>query len=139
MYLVTRPDGTTIGLHFRWTVSRGLETDGWNISTVYANGDKVGRCNGGGYDMQGTCLAQWFTKEAGELVKKLPSNYGSGDHKDGFYGLRHWNTKTNKSQHRNTGPHCETTLDGGCGFDSVRRVMERLKYKLQYVRSGYDK
>jgi hypothetical protein len=133
-YLVTKPDKSTTGLEFRWTVSRGRDTYGYNICTLYANGQKVARCDGGGYDMQGTCLAMWFMAEAQERVERLSSNYGSEDSHKGFYGLRHYNTRTKKYQHRNTSPHCETWLDGACGFSSIARIMERLKYRIQYVR-----
>ena len=49
-------------LEFIWTVSRGRETYGYNICSLYSNGVKVSSCNGGGYDMQGVCLANYLNK-----------------------------------------------------------------------------
>ena len=43
-------------LTFKWTVSRGRDSYGYNIVTLRVDGDKVSSCNGGGYDMKGTCL-----------------------------------------------------------------------------------
>lgn len=50
----------TITLEFRWTVSRGRDTYGYNICTLYADGARVARCNGGGYDMEGTVLGNFL-------------------------------------------------------------------------------
>ena len=47
-------------LEYRWTVSRGAETYGWNICTLYANSERVSSTNGGGYDLQGVCLAEYL-------------------------------------------------------------------------------
>lgn len=46
----------------KWTVSRGRNTYGYNICSLYVNGDKVTSCNGGGYDMIGTVLADYICK-----------------------------------------------------------------------------
>lgn len=43
---------TTTTLKFKWTISRARETLGYNVVTLYVNGSKVARCNGGGYDMK---------------------------------------------------------------------------------------
>lgn len=50
----------TTTLEFRWTTSRGRDTYGYNVCTLYADGRKVARCNGGGYDMEGTCLGTFL-------------------------------------------------------------------------------
>jgi len=139
VYLCTKPDKSTVSLHFRWTISRGRDTEGYNICTLYANGKKAAHCNGGGYDMRGTCLADWLASECPGGIKRLPANYGSSDYDNGYYGgyygLHHRNTKTGKRQRRNTGPHCQTTLDGACGWESISRIMDRLGYQLQYCRT----
>ena len=72
-------------LKFKWTVSRGRETYGYNIVSLYVDGQKVSSCNGGGYDMQGTALGKWVMDNFQDKTRKLPSNYGSGDNKKGFY------------------------------------------------------
>lgn len=54
---------TTKQLHFKWTISRGRDTYGYNICTLLVDGEKKGRCMGGGYDMQGTAFADWLQNE----------------------------------------------------------------------------
>lgn len=49
-------------LEFKWTTSRGRDTYGYNICTLYVDGRKAARCNGGGYDMKGTCLGDWVAR-----------------------------------------------------------------------------
>ena len=86
-------------LEFRWTVSRGRETYGYNICTLYVDGRKVARCNGGGYDMKGTCLGNWIAREyADRLLGLKPDDMPERAHYDSekqqrvdegryFYGL----------------------------------------------------
>jgi len=50
----------TKSLEFRWTVSKGRDTYGYNICSLWVDGVKVSSCNGGGYDMQGTAFAEWL-------------------------------------------------------------------------------
>lgn len=49
-------------LEYRWTVSRARDTYGYNICTLYVDGRKAAACNGGGYDMKGTCLGNWIAR-----------------------------------------------------------------------------
>jgi hypothetical protein len=86
-------------LEFKWTVSRGKDTYGYNVCSLYVNGKKVSSCNGGGYDMKGTALGSWIAREYQErLVNLKPedmpkqSHYSYNEKKtieDGryFYGL----------------------------------------------------
>ena len=66
-------------LKYRWTQSKARDSYGYNICTLLVDGERVARCNGGGYDMTGTSLGQWvegkFRKELLEL-------------KEEFYGLK---------------------------------------------------
>jgi hypothetical protein len=78
VYLITTPKGETLYAKFKWTVSRGRDTYGYNICTLYIDGKRVARCNGGGYDMQGTCLGSWLACHAKDRLLKL---------KQEFYGL----------------------------------------------------
>jgi hypothetical protein len=55
-------DKQHFALRFKWTVSRARETYGYNVCTLYVDGHKVARCNGGGYDMEGTVLGLWLAK-----------------------------------------------------------------------------
>lgn len=67
--------GREIELQFRWGVSRGRDTYGYNICSLYADGFKVGSCNGGGYDMKGTVLGHFI---AAAFDERLRNRIGNG-------------------------------------------------------------
>ena len=119
-------------LKFKWTVSRGRETYGYNICSLWIDRQKVSSCDGGGYDMKGTALAKWMKEEFYEQLKKLRANYGSGDNTGGFYGLSFYNKKRQKRQ-KTWSKNCTVGLDGGCGFSSMERILNKLGYKLNYI------
>ena len=110
-------------LVFKWTTSRSPDTYGYNIVSLWISDRKVSSCNGGGYDMTGTALADWMQDTFQDKLRKLPANYGSGDRNKGFYGLSFWNTKTKKRQKRYSKNVKRATLDGACGFSSMERIL----------------
>lgn len=63
----------SISLELRYTVSRGRDTYGYNICTLYVNGERVSACNGGGYDMQGTSLGNWIASAYADRLLRLKS------------------------------------------------------------------
>lgn len=131
-YIITTPDKQTLLAEFRWTVSRGRDTYGYNICSLYIDGVKVSSCDGGGYDMQGTCLADWLEEAEQDQLKRLTANYGSSTPDGrGYYGLSYRNPKTKKRQRRWTAG-CSVSLDGGCGFSSIERIGNCIGYKFQY-------
>lgn len=76
-------------LKFKWTVSRAKDTYGYNVCTLYVDNEKVSRCNGGGYDMQGTCLGDYIADAfRHELLKlDIPMNRRNGEDIQEYYGL----------------------------------------------------
>ena len=104
-------------LSFKWSVSRGRDTYGYNICSLWVDGTKVEGCNGGGYDMMGTCLGNWMEKKFQQELKTLDINQ--------FYGLR---------EHDGV-----RYLDGACGFSSMERVANALGYKLIRNRNNGNK
>lgn len=58
-------------LEFKWSVSRGRDSYGYNICTLFFDGEKVARCNGGGYDMKGTCLGNFIASRFADRLLKL--------------------------------------------------------------------
>ncbi len=66
-------------LEIRWSVSRGRDTYGYNICSLWVDGVKVASCNGGGYDMVGTVLGSYIAKNYADRLKSLKASYGSGD------------------------------------------------------------
>lgn len=122
----------TKALIFKWTVSRARDTYGYNVCSLWVDGKKVSSCNGGGYDMNGTCLADWMDTEHPDKLTRLRANYGSGDNGTGFYGLVHWNKRTKKRQKR-ASKHTKTYLDGACGFSAMERVLNKLGHSLKCI------
>jgi len=95
-------------LTFKWSISRGQYTYGYNICTLYVDGKKVSSCKGGGYDMSGTCLGEWMEKNFQTELKTLDIN--------SYYGVREYE-----------GNIC---LDGGCGFSSMEKILNGLGYNI---------
>ncbi len=60
-------------LEFKWTVSRGRDSYGYNICTLRVDGAKVSACNGGGYDMKGTSFGNWLARAFTPELLKLKS------------------------------------------------------------------
>ena len=96
-------------LQFKWSVSRGRDTYGYDICSLYVDGIKVSSCNGGGYDMKGTAFGDWLQKEFQTELKKLNPN--------DFYGIRVYDDKL--------------YLDGACGYSSMERIVNALGYSLK--------
>jgi len=118
-------------LIFKWTVSRRRDTYGYNICSLYIDGEKVASCNGGGYDMKGTVLGIWMKFEFSNLIKGLKCNYGSGDETKGFYGLRFYDLNNKSINEYVEGG--KFYLDGECGFESMVRILNAVGYEIRYV------
>lgn len=133
---------TTKNLHFKWTVSRGRDTYGYNICTLLVDGEVKGRCMGGGYDMQGTAFAQWLENAyPTELIKFAFDNTKSAHipartyqnngsvvrvyDVPGYYGITVHANFTGKGK-------SFVHLDGACGFSSMERIAEGIGIKLQW-------
>jgi len=125
-------------LTFNWTTSRAWNSRGWNICTLKGfKGDKIASTCGGGYDMKGTVLGEMINKYFTHELKKLVANSGSMDTPSGFYGLSHYNPNAKTSKRRflkRATSYTRTYVDGGCGFDSMRRILEKIGYKIEFVK-----
>lgn len=63
-------------LIFKFSTSRGRDTYGWNIVSLYVDGVKVAHQCGGGYDMRGAALGDWIEKEfQAELSNLDPAEF----------------------------------------------------------------
>lgn len=118
-------DGETHVVEFKWTISKGRDTYGYNICTAFVDGEKVGKASGGGYDMQGASLDDWMSEQA------------KPEHS--FYGLR-WETPKGKRgkewtpEYQSkvwTENHTAARIDGGCGMTSLLR---NLGFEYQWLR-----
>jgi len=76
-------------LVFKWGVSRGRDTYGYRICSLLVDDTKVSMCNGGGYDMKGTCFGDWVAhKFKDELLKlEIPWGTRNGEKVQEYYGL----------------------------------------------------
>ena len=115
--------------NWRYGVLTFRYSDGVNgniVKVVDKRGDiiKGVRCTGGGYDMTGTCLGQFMEQCFPEQIKRLDSRE--------FYGVGHWNPKTKKRQYRSS-ENTRTTLDGACGMSSMRDILRKIGFKLEYI------
>jgi len=166
-------------LEFHWTVqSRGDRYPVCTMRTPIYNGiQKLAACNGGGYDMRGTCLGTWLCKEFADEIRKIKLDKYP-DRNDGrqFYGLSFRDPnydpgkaivekpdgvftkegdvpatveqleKEGKSLgldryqavHRASSPvptknHTVPYIDGACGEDCVRRIMNAMGFDIKYI------
>ena len=88
--------------------------------------------------MEGTVLGEYITNQYTDRLKSLPSNYGSDDTSDGFYGLSFYSKEDNKRHH--TYEEGDTVhVDGACGVTSVIRIAEAVGLQLEYSRGFSDK
>lgn len=131
---------TTKQLHFKWTISRGRYTYGYNICTLLVDGEKVGKTCGGGYDMQGTVLAEWLESYyQPELIKlnndngineRPPINsYETGKGIERKYNLPEF---YGMSVYVKPGNIVRVHLDGACGFNSIEKIANAIGITLKW-------
>lgn len=115
-----------------WTISRGHDTYGYNICTLWDD-RKAYRCSGGGYDMEGTVVGNYLeaqhqvalmaiAKRAGTQlrVSRDPKGLTRYTRRDGgkncLYGMT--------AYHDAHGKLTKVVIDGACGIESVRKIAE---------------
>ena len=125
--------------NWRYGVLTFRYSDGVNgniVKVVDKRGDiiKGVRCTGGGYDMTGTCLGQFIEQNFPNEIRRLDPRE--------FYGIKHYNMGSVRGgrfyrpreryqvrQSKNT----RTIIDGACGMESMRKILEQIGFKLEYV------
>ena len=120
-------------LDFKWTVSRGQDTYGYNICSLWVDRFKVTSCNGGGYDMQGTCLGNYIANNYQDRLLKLNANYGSLDKNKGFYGIVISKEGKRLNKYKQG---AKVRLDGACGFDSIRQIAKKIGLNLEFIHNS---
>ncbi len=127
---------TTV-LKFKYGTSKGRDTYGYTIVTLYANGERVARTCGGGYDMRGTCLGSFIKKNYLERLKTLKGNTGSMDDGTGYYGLTFYKNDGERLQNlKQFEEGASISLDGACGENEMVRIAEAIGLKLEQVKLG---
>ena len=128
-------------LKFKYTTSRGQNTYGYNICSLYVDGTKKYSTCGGGYDMKGTVLGQYIKANYLKEIKELKGNTGSLDDGTGYYGLSYYKMvedADNKERYVSLKQYEEgatVRLDGACGFDSMRDILKAIGYGIQFIDS----
>lgn len=132
-------------LTFKTTTSRGRDTYGYSIVSLYVDGVKTTSCNGGGYDMQGTALALYLQREYQERLMSIADRayttrtqnedmtWEKVENKDGLYGMSA--TQMRKSDRRELMP-IHVTLDGGCGQNSIEKIAEAAGITFTSTKTG---
>lgn len=107
--------GEEVELTWRVGTSRAYGCEGQTLVSALLNGNKVGQCRGGGYDMRGSCFGDFlnaaFHPEMVRLVQESEKE---------LYGLRGYNGYVN----------------GACGLDCMFRIFNELGYEAEYVRGS---
>jgi len=142
-------------LEFKWTISRARDTYGYNVMTLYVDGVKTARCNGGGYDMKGTVLGNFIARRfKDELLKLETEFYGLTFHDPNYdpgkevidgetvaerekagksLGLERYQSFYKASSKIPTERHTIPSINGACGFSSVERILKAIGHHLEYI------
>jgi len=120
-------------LALSWSVSRGRDTYGYNICRLDSrNSGRRYRCSGGGYDMVGTVLGDFLECEYQDQLRALVSALPLEDCGYSVKGYRRVKEDMNPSFYGLTvKPDGSVSLDGACGFDSMRRIARALGLNLE--------
>ena len=140
-------------LKFKCSVSKAVNTYGYNICSLFVNGQKVSSCNGGNYDMQGTCLGDWIEREfENELLQLKDKFYGLTFHNPNWqppeeiikkeeegksFGLERYQDFYKQSSDLPTEKHTIPVIDGACGVNSVEKILKAVGYQNSCI--DYDK
>ena len=111
-------------LVFKWTVSRGRDTYGYNICSLWVDGRKVSSCNGGGYDMKGTALGNWVAARFSDELMQLdiPMSRRNGEDVREYYGLTYHDPKFDPSK-AVVGKDChDRTIEGKAEGKTVEQA-----------------
>lgn len=144
-------------LRITYGTSRGRDTYGYALVSLHENGRKVASCNGGGYDMRGTVFGEWlqntYAERLLELAKKTPGAFSQcnwngelgpdahyarvpAERKVELYGGTYYaNGGQGKSDYHDARSPF-VSLDGGCGFESMRRIAEAIGLNIRTVDGG---
>lgn len=148
-------------LTVKWGVSRGRDTYGYTLCSLYADGTKVAACNGGGYDMRGTVIGNWIARAFREELRTkidrefyglrfVDPNYDPGkatvpgtdktveerEQAGDSLGLERLQAAYAQMSPLPTERHTVPYLDGACGEESMLAVLRYLGYDLKRLKVG---
>lgn len=68
-------------LTIKWGTSRARDSYGYTLCSLYIDGEKAERCNGGGYDMTGTVIGNYIARVYTDRLRALkPSDMPKQSH-----------------------------------------------------------
>ena len=115
-------------LDLTWSVSRGRDTEGYNICRLDdANTGKRYKCLGGGYDMVGTVFGDFLNDVYQERLQKLFTDRPT---LDAGYLVPGYN-KIKDLYGITLQPSGVAHCDGGCGISSMIRIAEAIGLEVQ--------
>ena len=139
-------------LKFKWTTSKAQDSYGYNICTLFVNNERRTRCNGGGYDMQGTCLGNWIARQFDKKLLEFKKDfYGLTFHNPNWkpseniikrekegksLGLERYQDFYKQSSKLPTVKHTIPQIDGACGFNSVTNIINHIGLKIRLIDYG---
>lgn len=126
-------------LEFKWTTSRGQDTYGYNICSLWVDGYKRSSCMGGGYDMQGTAYGDWLEKDYQDRLKRIHYKSHTTVSPDAGYQARlkedpPGNLYGMTSYYDKNGTVTKVHLDGACGMRAMEDVGDAIGIKLTFQR-----
>ena len=120
--------------------------ENWRLETLNFRWSRAGVCRiydkrseptefkagGHGYDKRGTALGSLINHHFSQDLKRLNAAE--------FYGLTHYNPNGRKGQQhiKRATDKTKSYVDGGCGFDCMRRILKKIGYSMQFVQEGND-
>jgi hypothetical protein len=119
----------------RWSVSRARDTEGYNVLTVRdESGKKVAGCNGGGYDMEGTVLAEVLCTQFPTEMYLLANKRAHNVYPRGATPPGEWYCADDSLYGLSLNVEKKTAyVDGACGVRSVETIAEAMGIKLQWA------
>lgn len=159
---------TTYNLRFRWGTGKGRDNYGYTTCYLHVDGRRVSGCDGGGYDLKGTAFGHWIARAFRErLHQRITTEHyglvfvdptfdpskaevpGTGETVEArekrqaditSFGLERLQAAYAATSKVPTERHTIASMDGGCGFACMQRVLEAIGGQLEFIRrnSGED-
>lgn len=116
-------------LELSWSTSKARDTCGYNIARLddSISGKRYKTC-GGGYDMIGTVLANWFQDQ---YQPKLIELVNANADKLEVYSTTCPDWQKIQGLSGLTYRQGKAILDGGCGVESILRIIEACGFEVQ--------
>lgn len=117
-------------IRITWRTSRGIDTYGYTVCSLFYEGERIATTKGGGYDLKGTVFGDFILDTYPEQLKRLCSENYSGLK---FYTVGKGNCIVN---HAYWIPGCTICLDGACGWYSMIKIYKAIGFRLIPVHSS---